>query len=404
MAEYPNSVKRGLEQMQSAAAAAPHPDADLLTAFAEQTLTTAERENVLTHLATCAGCRHVVSLSLPQQPPAIPQAAPVKPLFWRWPVLRWGAVAASAVIVAVAVSIGNIEHNRTKQAIEKINSDAASVPAVGTPGGSAKADEPHLQLPVSGGIQRQKVRYEKVPGPAAGRTPETKAASGLVRRDENQPAAAPLAKDKAQRAAGLNSMNAAELEPKTADRTDAFVVAGTAPKPAAVPPPPPASTNETVNVGAQAGPVQVETSGGSVRGSLPTPSAKKSLAYNAAAAPQRDALSLRKRERFAAPTNWQVTSAGVLQRSFDRGQTWEQALPDSNFRAVTTIGNEIWAGGANGLLMHSTDAGQNWTTANPGLHGDVTSLRFSDSRHGLAKTSANETWQTEDGGKTWNRQ
>src|ERR1700691_6281016 len=42
-----------------------HPDADLLTAFAEQSLTATERDGVLAHLALCDDCREVASLALP---------------------------------------------------------------------------------------------------------------------------------------------------------------------------------------------------------------------------------------------------------------------------------------------------------------------------------------------------
>ena len=37
----------------------PHPDPDVLTAFAEQALSAAEREGVLQHLARCGDCREI---------------------------------------------------------------------------------------------------------------------------------------------------------------------------------------------------------------------------------------------------------------------------------------------------------------------------------------------------------
>jgi Photosynthesis system II assembly factor YCF48/Putative zinc-finger len=407
VAEYSKSVKRGLVHMHAAAQASSHLDADLLTAFAEQTLTRRERDTVLAHLADCADCRDIIALSVPEQARTIPPPEPVKPLFWRWPVLRWGAVAASVVIVAVAVSVGNLEHNRAKQQVAQMKSEAAATPATSTPGTSAKAEEPQIQLPVSSGIQRQKIRYEKVPDSPTGLKAQNHVGNQQPPRDEVHPTTALLAKDKVLHAKGLNS-NAADIqktgEQKTADlNADAFIVAGTAAKPA--PPPPPASANETVEVTAQAGPVQSDNGPVVAGGPLQSASAKKesngALQYQTA--PQQT-LALRRQERFAAPTNWHVTSTGILQRSYDRGQTWEQALPATDFRAVTAIGNDIWAGGANALLVHSVDAGQTWQTLSPGLKGDVTSLQFTDSRHGLVKTSANESWQTDDAGKTWKKQ
>src|ERR1035438_3382048 len=42
-----------------------HPEADLLTAFAEQALSATERDGVLEHLALCGDCREAIALALP---------------------------------------------------------------------------------------------------------------------------------------------------------------------------------------------------------------------------------------------------------------------------------------------------------------------------------------------------
>src|SRR5271169_2083219 len=41
-----------------------HPDADVLTAFAEQALSATERDGVLEHLACCGDCRELIALAL----------------------------------------------------------------------------------------------------------------------------------------------------------------------------------------------------------------------------------------------------------------------------------------------------------------------------------------------------
>src|ERR1700694_4729119 len=53
-----------------------HPEADLLSAFAEQALSATERDGVLEHLALCAECRDVVALALPAADMAPLQTAP----------------------------------------------------------------------------------------------------------------------------------------------------------------------------------------------------------------------------------------------------------------------------------------------------------------------------------------
>jgi hypothetical protein len=92
-----------------------HPDADLLTAFAEQTLSATERDGMFEHLALCGDCREVIALALPAADiAATPIAAeaeagratriPAKaerswPKFG-WPSLRWAALAAGVAVVA----------------------------------------------------------------------------------------------------------------------------------------------------------------------------------------------------------------------------------------------------------------------------------------------------------------
>lgn len=92
------SVRKLVSRLRQAPSVGPHPDADLLSAFAENTLPEAERGNLLAHLADCGVCREVVFLSCPQ--PAEGQKVFI-PRRGRWPVsLRWASVAASMVILA----------------------------------------------------------------------------------------------------------------------------------------------------------------------------------------------------------------------------------------------------------------------------------------------------------------
>src|SRR4051812_25019106 len=83
-------------RQQAGASADAHPDANVLSAFIEQALGSAERQNVLSHLAVCADCREIVALSLPENElendsPMLKHSA----TSWNWGMLRWGAVAAS---------------------------------------------------------------------------------------------------------------------------------------------------------------------------------------------------------------------------------------------------------------------------------------------------------------------
>ena len=83
---------------------ADHPDANLLAAFVEKTLTEKERTQVLNHLSQCAECREVAALALPAE---VAAAEPTRVAAWRrsnpWPVLRWGAMAAVLGALTVVV-------------------------------------------------------------------------------------------------------------------------------------------------------------------------------------------------------------------------------------------------------------------------------------------------------------
>ena len=83
-----------------------HPDADLLTAFAEKSLQDPERAHVTDHLARCRDCREILALALPvieDTTTAGVRPATVSRTGW---FLRWGVVAAG---IALAASVGVVQ-------------------------------------------------------------------------------------------------------------------------------------------------------------------------------------------------------------------------------------------------------------------------------------------------------
>jgi photosystem II stability/assembly factor-like uncharacterized protein len=137
---------------------------------------------------------------------------------------------------------------------------------------------------------------------------------------------------------------------------------------------------------------------------------------------------------------WTISASGTLQRSFDKGATWQdvnvtageatsapvarvfanvapadkavvvkQKAAGPVFRAVAANGIEVWAGGLNSALYHSPDAGTRWvrvipSTAEGTLTGDIVKVEFSDAQHGAVTTSTGEVWTTADTGHTWQKQ
>src|ERR1017187_9805982 len=195
------------------------------------------------------------------------------------------------------------------------------------------------------------------------------------------------------------------------------------------------SVSETVEVAsAQA---QVQTEGANIGGPITT------LKVNQAPANGRNFTPMAAVSPALLP-RWTINSAGVLQRSFDQGKSWQavdvnagpasvsgatslevvakasraktkdadkalkRAAAPITFPALPATGAEIWAGGSVGALYHSQDAGNHWTRVVPAsagaiLTGDILSLNFADIQHGTLSTSNAEVWTTSDDGQTWQK-
>ena len=93
MPELPNLLRQRLAATETGETQA-HPDADMLTAYMEQSLAPAESKTVIAHLAVCEPCREVVALSQAVMAPAETQtvleagpgstlAKAVYPRIWR---------------------------------------------------------------------------------------------------------------------------------------------------------------------------------------------------------------------------------------------------------------------------------------------------------------------------------
>ena len=433
----PESVRRRLQ----AQAAGEHPDADLLTAFAEHTLAESECERVLSHLAACQACREVVSLTLPEEESAPEVVMPVAQSWFRWPLLRWTAVAATVIVVWAAVSV-----------LTPRKPADVSVPAA-SPAAESKTTEPKAEVQAPGEMAAKKTapatfgaKQKASVEPARTRDENERGAASVATLNGVQTAPAPaISQYKSHPAADLNANQVqkiqnqqlasgaigklqadkisgpsqpakdAELaqtkgknledlkkpqESKEENRKDAFTLDAAAAKAAAVggisggalhgnapaasakpasPPPPPAAQNEAVSALRQA-----ETEG-----------APMALA--------------RARTQDLGPVRWHVSTSGAVERSAD-GQTWEKIEidPSVTFRAISSNDGDLWAGGTGGALFHSSDAGKSWSRVKVGQEGmwvsdTITSVGFPSRNFGMVNTASGAVWETQDGGRSWHR-
>jgi hypothetical protein len=125
-----------------------HPDAEVLSAFAEQALGERERGEVLEHLAGCGRCRQVVALAREAAGAEVAarRQAPVRPRVW---FRSWGlalaplaAIAASAV-VAIYVHERNVERSVELAKVEQQRpAEKAPMPSQAAPEPPAQAGPP----------------------------------------------------------------------------------------------------------------------------------------------------------------------------------------------------------------------------------------------------------------------
>lgn len=160
MADIPKVVSARLRAAASfdTPLAAAHPSAEMLAAFAEQALSVPEREQMLGHLALCAGCREVMAFSVPNVPVA--DAYPLQADFrdegrseseedrskyggnlspdaagknWWFgfarPNLGWAALAAGVAVAASMLVLHPLQQRQVTETAANQGAVTASIPA-----------------------------------------------------------------------------------------------------------------------------------------------------------------------------------------------------------------------------------------------------------------------------------
>lgn len=443
MEKLPNTIRARL----NAAQAGEHPDANLLAAFAEQTLLDREREQVLTHLSRCADCRDVIALAAPVITPAALDTRNARGVSWfSWPVLRWSALAACVVIVGTAVLLNRQSMSMKTAAVREVDILAAQPstrPASGygyTASNTNNAiTEEKLQTAVPGRVHSGKAKPTMAaPPPAFSDLATDKNVQSLdrLKKDEDGGLAGQRGAAIANVAGGLLATQPkppapvrSAVAPATRDDNKAHAFEGqdeakSVPASNASPTPEQLKTSQTVEVSAQnemvtvesAAPAQPEREPGKAKQATGA-AAGRAMSYGVLT----DSVTLRKeagaaaaeraRGAFAPATRWTISSDGQLQHSIDAGKSWQPMVVADNatFRALSFNGPDVWVGGASGLLFHSADSGGHWMKVTPIASGailvaDIAAIEFTDPRHGKVTTAKGEVWLTDDGGQSWRKQ
>jgi hypothetical protein len=425
------------QRLQAVSLAEMHPDANLLTAFAEKSLLPREQTQVLEHLAVCTECREVVAHALPEEvllEVAVAAAAPTPARRNSWfagASVRWIALAACVVIVGTVVISRTHFSPSTKQAVSSNQPDVVARNEPQTSPSTPPAEESRAKESTSDIAQpkgassaltlkrdadqvaeldkqqsantalrrfderrqpensydRLEAKNNKLPAadaviagaPAATETVTVESAASPV--EDTKATKKEFSADKAMRAASAgNEVAQAQAQPQSA----------------AAPPPVPPPAAKTASVLADSQTVTAESV--TVVGS----DYKQKDGYAAGAA-----IGSLAKMRAAIIPMWQL-SDGKLIKSLDHGQNWQPVPVDdkSVFQALCVTGNEIWVGGKQGTLFYSSDSGQQWEQVKPAANGqtltaDITAIEFKDPKHGKLTAADHQTWTTNDGGHNW---
>ena len=330
MSELPKFV---LQKLGAASAPAEHPGADLLAAFAEQSLSGTEREKLLAHLAVCHQCREVVWCALPEVDGEQQVVGAARP---RWvPVWRWVGVGAAVVVVATVALVyrggpgpaGEVASAPQAPAIAQQREPQALKDAAPAPAAEARLDASNAPAKVA-----PKASMEaKLETPKIAPAPRERASA-------NEVASGRLAKSDAQSAARVASLQAAAPAPSRAAIPATSIAAST------------------------------DEAGVMIASNIPArPIGKKKL---------------------APPTRWMISGEGALLRSTDAGKNWQTVPFEDNvvFQTVAVVGPRVWVGGRGSILYFSADDGNQWTRLLPAagtpMNDDISKLTFHDGQHG----------------------
>jgi hypothetical protein len=409
-----------------------HPDADLLTAFAEKSLQDPERARVTDHLARCGDCREIVALALAVIEDTT--TAGVRPATVSRPAwfLRWGVVAAG-ITLAVSVGVVQLRQRHSTQVADSAlqrQEVAATTPA--------PAD--HLE---NDRVENGRRKKDHLPSSNAEEKEGRAASETDIDQAKFAPKAAPRVPPQPNRG---DHANASRLYPGTAGGVLAGSTAGGRKfAPATAAPDldlaqsrksfadasqapekqrsarsfPPAATSETVQVGAAAPAIQARraTVNDQAQSELsldkaqvakakpPVANGDLSAAPAAAVPTEASAPLLPQSEvvevHSAPASRWTITSNGALQRSFDGGKTWT----DVNVSAQSSPGR-------NYVLMRNAPA--QTETASAGKAGSKHPEGKSTGRlvFRAVSAAAAEVWaggvsgvlyHSSDGGESWTR-
>lgn len=371
-----------------------HPDANLLSAFVEKSLTERERAQILDHLSRCTACREIMTLAVESKPAAV-RSSPSKQRWSAWSVLRWGALTAALGAAAIVVVLR--PHADKRQAAFSRDQHPAVVADATKPAAPPAEVRPEPQphaantmaksKPVArdAGTARAKPKTGLQSG-SFGMSASSSRSDGQVRHqvtmatarppeplaDRNVPA--PDAEHEVTKSVGGVGGAIAAGTPAASPRSKTTA----APEEEArldlrkeAPPNPAAPPMKSESDGAKKDAVRSQNAEVTAAGAIAAPgvAARETRGSESSRMAGISSLSSRPKllnKRGAVSAQWSISTTGKVQHSEDGRKTWEDVrIADGvTFRAIAAAGSDVWAGGTSGALYHSIDGGLVWNRVN----------------------------------------
>lgn len=455
MPELSNLIR---QRLGATNAPAVHPDADLISAYAEGGLRESERAEITRHLAVCADCRELLALSLPEQT-AVPARVIASGWRSRFSSSYLRIAASLAMVLVVVVLLLNRPHQQqVPRAESAMNDFVRSSP----PSAPPEANEAAIPNPVTASKlrastekrapvppARQMARVREIQPPQAARVtyirPSAQAviakaalpqdyinsqvlANQLFLADQAQrsvpdlpPAPAPaFARDQKKMflAGGVAGGNFSEIpfdaiQQKTQTTSSVSIFRDSSHHGLSI-------TSTISRVGTELHlkrPLAQITSQNASRYAMFKPVPGGSAGAELASTTTESSENLKQSPAFtglamAAPSRsqsqmflWKIVQ-GKLLKSSDMSN-WMEGYPVSegiDFTVVRSAGPDVWAGGSNAAVVHSTDSGANWRRIVLGAAatGAITGIEVSGNGRNIQVTSSSgQSWASQDGGRTW---
>lgn len=431
------------------------PDAEILAAYHERTLSLEELAQWKEHIAACTRCQESLALVeqsedvrleewedknvlVPAEESALPKrmqavgasihqdekafpaqtiaAAPVsrgigRPR-WRW-IVPVGALAASMI---VWVGVRESQRQRT-QSVENVQVAQSRPPAPQVPATAYEAADQLKKEEPPAQNSNQALRSQKaIPAPSA-KLVSPKATEPAARPSPSPPPAVGSEisgqKDLELFAAG----KAASTEPPAPLPRD--IAPNRADKAAA-----PSAANANAPVGAMGGAIANRPAEEKMK--APVPSAAETVEVQGEGAPSKTTASqfglskhvaanlVRQADEdhryILAPDGnyaWHVGEAGRIEHSVDMGRTWK--LQASGVTADLTSGSAAsskvcWIVGKVGTVLLTADGGKHWGQVSSPITEDLGGIHATDKLHAsIWDVSNRASFETSDGGATWKR-